>query len=346
MTGIFVSHAVADRALAELLVDFLMDGIGVPGSDIFCSSINGHGNPLTYDFNQNMRDQIHDPKLVILLMTPAYMDSQFCLMELGATWAMPLKPLPIVVPPVSFADVTKTIGQIQGWNIKDADWLQQVRETVLNTLGIPGKDNSTFDRRRRRWEIDLPKVLEGLAPSTKAPRSDLDTAQKRVGELEAEVADLANKNAALRTRIKAEEGLPPVAMLIEGDVAMAARIANLLEIWGYVVKGTARTHQEAEEIAGRIRPDLIIAETVLADGSSGIEAVNSIMERISASTVFVTSYPERLLTGQRPEPVQLVTKPFGDDVLEATVRKAHEDLLYTREHGRARPLHRRLATII
>ncbi len=68
-----------------------------------------------------MRAQIQHPKLVILLMTPSYMDSPFCLMELGATWALELTPLPVVVPPMSFADVTRTIGQIQSWNITNQE---------------------------------------------------------------------------------------------------------------------------------------------------------------------------------------------------------------------------------
>ncbi|WP_249702590.1 toll/interleukin-1 receptor domain-containing protein [Altererythrobacter sp. KTW20L] len=110
MADIFVSHATADKALARLLVDLLKEGIGVPGSAIFCSSLKGHGVPFTADFNHYMKDQIQQPKLVFLLMTPAYLESSFCLMELGAAWAKSLKALAIVVPPVGFDVVTKTLG--------------------------------------------------------------------------------------------------------------------------------------------------------------------------------------------------------------------------------------------
>ena len=64
MSAIFISHAVADQKLAKLLVDFLKEGIGVPNSAIFCSSVKGHGTPLTEDFNNYIREKMKNPKLV------------------------------------------------------------------------------------------------------------------------------------------------------------------------------------------------------------------------------------------------------------------------------------------
>ena len=72
MSEVFISHAVADQRLAKLLVDFLKEAIGVPTGAIFCSSVNGHDIPLGEDFNEYIKQKIQKPKLVILLMTPAY----------------------------------------------------------------------------------------------------------------------------------------------------------------------------------------------------------------------------------------------------------------------------------
>ncbi|TAG53252.1 MAG: response regulator, partial [Runella slithyformis] len=66
------------------------------------------------------------------------------------------------------------------------------------------------------------------------------------------------------------------------------------------------------------RPGLVLADIRLADGSSGLEAVNEILETFDIPVIFITAFPERLLTGDRPEPTYLVTKPFQ----EATVRAA------------------------
>ena len=119
MTHIFISHAVADQKLAKLLVDFLKEAIGVPTAAIFCSSVKGHHILPGEDFNEYIKEKIQKPKLVILLMTSAYMESSFCLMELGAAWVQSSKSLPIVVPPIEYDQVTKTLGLKQAWKITD-----------------------------------------------------------------------------------------------------------------------------------------------------------------------------------------------------------------------------------
>jgi CheY-like chemotaxis protein len=72
----------------------------------------------------------------------------------------------------------------------------------------------------------------------------------------------------------------------------------------------------------RHRPGLILADIQLADGSSGLEAVNEVLQAFSVPVVFITAYPERLLTGERPEPTFLITKPFRNDTVKAVVSQA------------------------
>ncbi len=131
MSDIFISHAVADQALAKMLVDFLKEAIGVPEPAIFCSSVKGHHIPLGEDFNAYIKQQLQNPKLVILLMTPAYMESSFCLMELGAAWARNAASLAVVVPPISYHEVTKTLGLKQAWDITDKPGLVDFRELIV-----------------------------------------------------------------------------------------------------------------------------------------------------------------------------------------------------------------------
>ncbi|NTH51019.1 TIR domain-containing protein [Agrobacterium rhizogenes] len=270
MSDIFLSHAVADRHLAEILVDFLVDAIGVPEKSIFCSSVPGHGNPLTYDFNKNMRTQIQNPKLVILLMTPSYMESSFCLMELGATWALELHPLPVVVPPITFADVTRTIGQVQAWDITNHEELESFREIVLRTLELEGRSNHSFGRKRKKWETDLTAALNGLTPATKVSRLELLEVEKQASLFEDEMVKYSREVTALEEKLATYEGLRPVAMIIEPEPSVIEGLRQLLDQEGFVVAGVARTEKEAIELARIVRPDIILSETVLADGSSGI----------------------------------------------------------------------------
>ena len=83
---------------------------------------------------------------------------------------------------------------------------------------------------------------------------------------------------------------------------------------------TARV--EAIEAVDKRRPGLVLADIQLADGSSGLDAVNEILESFSVPVVFITAYPERLLTGERPEPTFLITKPFQPETVKAAIGQA------------------------
>ena len=57
-------------------------------------------------------------------------------------------------------------------------------------------------------------------------------------------------------------------------------------------------------------------------GGSGITAVTDILRMSSVPVIFVTAYPERLLTGERPEPAFLITKPFEPETLDVAISQA------------------------
>jgi CheY-like chemotaxis protein len=88
------------------------------------------------------------------------------------------------------------------------------------------------------------------------------------------------------------------------------------------VTSIARTHREAVAAVAAQKPGLILADIQLADGSSGLEAVNQILQSFETPVIFVTAYPERFLTGRAPEPAFLITKPFGVESLKAVVSQA------------------------
>lgn len=67
---------------------------------------------------------------------------------------------------------------------------------------------------------------------------------------------------------------------------------------------------------------MILADIQLADGSSGIDAVNDILKSEPMPAIFITAFPERLLTGERPEPAFLITKPFNPDMVRALISQA------------------------
>jgi CheY-like chemotaxis protein len=111
-------------------------------------------------------------------------------------------------------------------------------------------------------------------------------------------------------------------MIIEDEPIIAMDLEALLESLGHRVTGIARTEQEALRLATAKPPSLILADIQLADGSSGIDAVNRILQNIAVPVIFITAFPERLLTGEKPEPAFLITKPFMPDMVKAVVSQA------------------------
>jgi CheY-like chemotaxis protein len=112
-------------------------------------------------------------------------------------------------------------------------------------------------------------------------------------------------------------------MIIEDEPLIALDIEQMVEELGHTVTGIARTHKEAVRLYEETRPKLVLADIQLADGSSGIDAVNDILKSDSSvPVIFITAFPERLLTGERPEPAFLVTKPFNPDMVKALISQA------------------------
>jgi DNA-directed RNA polymerase specialized sigma24 family protein len=111
-------------------------------------------------------------------------------------------------------------------------------------------------------------------------------------------------------------------LIIEDEPIIALHLETLVSELGHEVIGVARTHRDAIDLARTRRPGLILADIQLADGSSGLEAANEILTELEAPIIFITAYPERLLTGEKPEPAFLITKPFQPEAIKASISQA------------------------
>lgn len=119
-----------------------------------------------------------------------------------------------------------------------------------------------------------------------------------------------------------DQNLQSRVLIIEDEAIIALDLENLVSELGHRVVGIAATRDDAVQLARQRRPELILADIKLADGSSGIDAAVAIVEDLDVPVVFITAYPEFLLTGERPEPTYLVTKPFSRDTVRATIGQA------------------------
>jgi CheY-like chemotaxis protein len=148
------------------------------------------------------------------------------------------------------------------------------------------------------------------------------------GFAEEEVAFVLDRSVAEVRGLAEEAGRELAAeiatdvLIIEDETFIAMDIESLVKGLGHNVTGVARTHRDAVDIARKKRPGLILADIQLADGSSGLDAVNEMLREFEAPVVFITAYPERFLTGERPEPAFLISKPFQPAMVSAVISQA------------------------
>ncbi|MEQ1899666.1 MAG: response regulator [Devosia sp.] len=183
------------------------------------------------------------------------------------------------------------------------------------------------------WEQRAARNLSSVAPR---PRQAflLVAVEGFTSEQAAEVLDVSTAEFAGLLDEASRDISRQVAtdiLIIEDEPLIAMDIEQLVEGLGHKVIGIARTHKEAVALYGKTNPKMILADIQLADGSSGIDAVNDILSQESLPVIFITAFPERLLTGERPEPTFLVTKPFNPDMVKALISQA----LFFEEGSRA-----------
>jgi len=160
----------------------------------------------------------------------------------------------------------------------------------------------------RSRQAFLLTALEGFTPSEAAQILGAE-----FGEVEALISEAQSEiDAELATDV----------LIIEDEPVIAADIEALVTELGHTVVDIAATRTEAVDAVARKTPGLVLADIQLADGSSGIDAVKDILARFDVPVIFITAFPERLLTGERPEPTFLITKPFQPETVKAAIGQA------------------------
>ncbi|WP_309642825.1 response regulator [Phenylobacterium sp.] len=199
------------------------------------------------------------------------------------------------------------------YHVFHAIWLSTGAQ--LEDRGQAAEDGAPDDASRRLMRIAprsrqafLLTALEGFTPSEAAQilGTDFSEIERLIGEAQAEI------DAELATEV----------LIIEDEPVIAADIEALVTELGHTVVDIAATRTEAVDAINRRTPGLVLADIQLADGSSGIDAVKDILARFDVPVIFITAFPERLLTGERPEPTFLITKPFQPETVKAAIGQA------------------------
>ncbi len=196
--------------------------------------------------------------------------------------------------------------------------LFQVFTRIWNSLSVNG--------RSEQIQRDLPAEVR-LGQITPLPRQAfLLSCLEGFGE--EEVAQILSVDSRTVRELVDEAGRELAAdmatdiLIIEDEPLIAMDLEALVEGLGHNVTGVARTRTEAVKLASAKQPGLILADIQLADGSSGLDAVNDLLKAFEVPVIFITAYPERFLTGERPEPAFLIAKPFQPANVSAVISQA------------------------
>jgi DNA-directed RNA polymerase specialized sigma24 family protein len=217
--------------------------------------------------------------------------------------------------------------------------LEAILEDASAFSGGASPRVSLFKVFHRIWESSGAPVSEGETGLARAAQSHLArlTPNTREALLLSTVEDFrADEIAEImhtdedevehligRARADMEDSVSGRVMIIEDEAIIALDLQTIVADMGHAITGVARTRDAAVALAGIERPDLILADIQLADKSSGIDAVNEILAAgAEVPVIFITAFPERLLTGERPEPAFLISKPYREDQVRSAISQA------------------------
>lgn len=230
--SVFISHAVKDKDLVKEIVDLIEEGMGVPEDEIFCSSLNGYGIPSGKNFVTYIKEQLLEPKIVVLILTPAYFESKFCVSELGAAWIKSHGIFPILVPPLlQYGDVKDVLLGTQVAKIDDDIKYNELLETLKAALDFKPKSLTKWDTKRRAFLKALGPILSRVAGPTVVAASDYQAKIDQLAEAQAELDASEAEIRQLKERLAATEALKDkdqVAALRADDDAEVSEHFNTL----------------------------------------------------------------------------------------------------------------------
>jgi hypothetical protein len=234
---LFISHAAGDTPVADALAD-LLHQLKLNEDDIFCASLEGMGIPAGKNFADFIRDQIQSPKLVVLLLSPNYFESTFCVAELGACWAISHNIFPLLLAPDEYDGTDATLLGIQTGKIDSKKDLNDLRDVISKVFGV-SVSSARWETKRDAFLAKLPQLRVECATPERAPlaefkrlksdyeeaKGELDRAERiidrlkkakdkeEVEEIEAEETDVWDQLEQLCD--KAKEGLRPLPSIVE-----------------------------------------------------------------------------------------------------------------------------------
>ena len=243
---IFISHAVKDKELADSLVDLFQTGMDIKSRDIFCSSLEGLGIPSGSNFIEHIKSQLQSPEVVVALLSPNYFESQFCVCELGATWAMSHNLIPILVPPAGYKDLKGVLSPTQVIDITSPAKLTELQMQLDELLGLK-INQARWETKRNKFLKSLYVILENLEKPTKIPIKQFIDLKEKYDQSLVALEEYDDENTMLKEQIKELKKIKDKKEVKKIDDKYADK--SLLDKFESII-------QKINEIAGKVSSEV------------------------------------------------------------------------------------------
>lgn len=183
------------------------------------------------------------------------------------------------------------------------------KEGAAGAGGVSGRLKETLtDLVPMQRQMLLLTVLEGFTVEDAAEilGIDMDVAESALRQAREELQRVASVKV----------------LVVEDEAVIALDVAKIVRSAGHQVVGIAATERAAIDLAQKHSPHLVLCDIQLKGADNGIVAAREILKSMDVPVIFVTGFPERLLTGTGVEPAFVITKPFDPDLLRAAISQA------------------------
>lgn len=96
---IFISHSSSDKDIVKQFVEkVLLLGMGLDNKDVAFTSEEGFGVEPGENIARYIKENIYSSDVVLVMLSERYRESEICLIERGAVWALEKNCIPVLLP--------------------------------------------------------------------------------------------------------------------------------------------------------------------------------------------------------------------------------------------------------
>lgn len=200
---IFISHSEIDYKIAEEFVKLLQLGADVHRTSIFCSSLSGMTITKGEDFVKYINKKLGNADIIFALFSQNYIESSFCMAELGACWALNKKVIPIIISKdLQYSDTTALCRNISMLKIAD-EKIEDENEAITDIADIIKEYNNEFNI--KNWAKYRKQFIKNIEDIIKKPAEPKVINYVLYKEQESIILDLKRQKISLQEIIKEKE---------------------------------------------------------------------------------------------------------------------------------------------